>query len=63
MSLPSNALMCPSALLNYAHFAGAVRPDNQGRAPCPLCGKTVQLMARGRVPQKTYIPRHKRAQP
>lgn len=60
MSWKSKHLDCPAINQNITSFAERGRIDRQGRVACPVCGKTVQLMARGKQPAKVYIPRHYR---
>lgn len=55
---------CPASQDNFYSYAGDYGQDNEGRVPCPECGKPVKLTSQpGRergFSKKHYIPNHNR---
>lgn len=44
---------CDAGGDNYYRYGGAPQPDGEHKAPCPVCGKVVQL--RKYIGDKHYI--------
>lgn len=60
MSFKSLKRNCFASGENFYNYGVKDRATVDGRVPCPICGKQIQLIAR-QVGFRKYIPHHHRA--
>jgi len=59
MLLIESALLCPAAGMDFFAFTvpPPAPPDIRGRAPCPLCGKSL-ILRPDALGLRRFIPNH-----